>query len=321
MREVVVVILMLFFAEGVFGCTLSGKPLSNFDDTEYIFIGTVIGYTKPAQFDVRNATNSVEPISMTYMDGTSKPTTKTTGLIVKVNESVYLPKNGTEFEIYFFDLWADCSIGGVASNTLEDRFPINTEIRVIAKESIFLTDPPTGRIRLEDRPSESGQVVLNSDRYSKKLTSGTSQFEYKTYDFDVNKSYSYNSLPDFEIRKDLLRLKRATIQKERDLILDRLLDIPVNGYVDLHKIFYLYAVTESEAKRYYETYLKTKDPEAYEAYKVWEKAVDDLSKFGYQRGAIERAMEIAFKEGTFLGDKNFLQKCKEILAKDKQHQK
>ena len=54
---------------------------------------------------------------------------------------------------------------------------------------------------------------------------------------------------------------------------------------------------------------------------LWEKVVDDLSKLGYKRPDIERAMKTAFEEGTYLSDRNFLQKCKEILTKDKQKQK
>jgi hypothetical protein len=254
------------------------------------------------------------------MNGSSKPPTTTTGLIVKVTEGVYLPKNGTEFEVYFYDLWADCSIGGVTSDQLKDRFPLNTEIRVIAKESIFLTAPPKGRTRLEDRLDESGQVIRNTDQNSKRLTSGTSQFNYKAYHHDINNSDSYSLLPDFEARKDLLRLERAPSQKDRNLVLDNFLNIPNNLRIDLHNVFDLYAANETEAKRYYETYLK-KDPEAYEAYKLWEKVVDALSKLGYERSAAERAMQRVVEENTFLGDKNFLQKCKEILARDKQNQK
>lgn len=317
MKLVSVAFLVLFlFVRFSFSCTVSEKSLSKFDETEYIFIGTVIGYTKPIEFDEDKGNDSVKPISATDV-GKSSKSRYTNGLIVRVDESVYLPNIRKEFEIFPFDLWADCSIGGISLSKLEFDFPINAEIRVIAKESKLLTNTSGGRIKLEEIPGDAGQIIKNSDRSSKKLTSASSTFNYGTYQYDVDKSASYYLLPSFEARKDLLKLKQAKTQSERNLILDRFVSAPINIKVELHELFKFYAANEAEAKRFYETYLKSKDPEGYKLFQSWEKAVDELSKLGYQRPTAERAMNIALEEGIYIDDKNFLLKCKEILSKDK----
>lgn len=317
MKLVSFTLLTLFlFVRVSYSCTVAGKSLSKFDETEFIFIGTVVGYTKPIEFDENKGATSIKPISWSDVDKSSK-SILTTGLIVRVDESIYLPKNRREFEVFAFDLWADCSIGGISFSKLEFDFPINTEIRVIAKESTLLGNPTGERIKLEQMPGDGGQIIKNSDRSSKKLSSSTSTFNYGAYEYDGNNSASYNVLPSFEARKDLLRLKQATTQSERNSILERFVAAPSNADVELYELFKIYAANEIERKRYYETHLNTKDPEGYRIYQIWEKAVEELSKLGYQRSIAEKAIKTAFEEGVYIDDVNFLKKCKEILAREK----
>ncbi len=314
--------ILLLSIQLALGCMISSRSISKFDDDEFVFIGIVIGYTKDIVFDEKKDNKSVAAISSTFLRKTEKQPTRVAGLIIKVKESVYLPKPGREFEVFQYDLMADCSLSGVTSSKLESEFPINSEVRVIAKEAVLLTEPSQGKTRLEDRPREQGQIIINSDKHNKQLSSSESIFNYKIYSYDIDKdSVSKYLLPSFEIRKDLLRLKKASTQNARDAIIDRLFYAPIGTEIDFKIILDLYAANEADARRTYETFLETRDPEGYEAYQAWEKVVNDLSNLGYSRPVAERAMRVAVEEGTFLDNKTFLQKCKDILARYKQNQK
>ena len=198
----------ILFVNSTFGCTLAGKPLSDFDETEYIFFGEVIGYTKSVKSEKLG--------NYAY------------GLVVKVKERVFLPKTPkTHFEIFPIKLWSDCSEGGTNIEELKKDFPLNSEIRVITKESEILPNLSDGNIRLEDRPREFGSIVLNYDKNQKRMTSADSVFDYKSFKYDINEIFpSKYLLPNFEIRKDLLRLKNSQSQNERINILSRLRNAP-----------------------------------------------------------------------------------------------
>lgn len=200
----------VFFVNSAFGCTLGRTSLMDFDETEYIFIGEVIGYTKPVK--------------------SAKLRNDAYGLIVKVKESVYLPKTPkNDFEVFPIKLWADCSDGGTSIEELKKEFQIGSEIRVIAKTTELIPNNSTEEnIRLEDRPGELGNIVPNYDENKSRMTSADSVFDYKAFKYDRNKdSFSKYLLPNFEVRKDLFRLKNSRTQKERNDILTRLRDLPI----------------------------------------------------------------------------------------------
>jgi hypothetical protein len=155
-----------------YGCTLAGKSLSKFDQTEYIFIGEVTGYTEPFNFNESEAGNSLEAVSSTSLNKTSNLNkSKASGLIVEVKESVHLPQIPKEhFEIFPYILHADCSVGGKTKEELAKDFPIHSEIQVIAKEAIWLRNfMPNGNIKLEERPGELSNMSLNFDENNKSL--------------------------------------------------------------------------------------------------------------------------------------------------------
>lgn len=223
---------LVFFAQAGFACTLAIKPLSGFDKTEYIFIGEVTGYT-------------AEPVKSEKLRGEAH------GLIVKVKESVYLPKTPkTHFEIFPFQLWSDCSDAGASLRELKKSFPLNSEIRVIAKEAERLPRAlPDGNIRLEDRADELGSIALNYDENKNRLSFAGSVFDYKSFKYDINEnSAAKYRLPDFEARKDLLRLANSKTRAEKSSILARLLYFPVGGRLDIYAIF----KEHSESKDAYE---------------------------------------------------------------------
>jgi hypothetical protein len=223
MKNAVLTILfaLAFSVQAVVACSLAVKPLAEFDDTEYVFIGEVVGYTAP--------------VETTKFQGAAY------GLIVKIKESVYLPKTPKQhFEIFPITLWADCSISGTKVEKLKKDFPVKAEIRVIAKEANLLPVLANGNVRLEDRPGERGSIVLNNDPTA--ATSANSVFDYKSYRHDIDEdSTSKYLLPVFEARKDLLRLKNSKTQAAKNEILARFLYFPIGYSVDVYEVVKKYS--------------------------------------------------------------------------------
>lgn len=222
---------LALFVPAAFSCTLAGKTLAKFDETEYVFIGEVVGYTKGVK--------------------SPKLDSEAFGLIVKLKESVYLPKQPkTHFEIFPIQLWADCSISGTDIKDLKNKFPLNSEVRVIAKGAEILPDLSDGNVRLEDRPDAPGSVVLNNDKTAR--ASVNSFFDYKAYKYDINEdSTSKYLLPEFEARKDLLRLKNSQDQAAKNKILARLLYFPIGYSVDVYEVFKEYSENKTAYEHFY----------------------------------------------------------------------
>lgn len=223
-----------------YGCTLAVNNLKDFDKSEYVFIGEVVGYT--------------EPLESKQFYG------KSWGLIVKVKDAVNLPKTAKEFfEIFPYGLWADCSIGGTKKEVLEKYYPINTEIRVIAKEAQYLTSVlPNGNIGLEERPGELTSIARNRYENGEQMTSVPSVFDYKNFDSPGPEDYTEsfmpfldgkNFIPAFEIRKDLIRLKNSKNQAERMQILERILYAPSESDVSLFDVLKKYTASKAEFER------------------------------------------------------------------------
>ncbi len=322
MKRLVICVALIFVGLGQssYGCTLMGKTLSRFDDSEYVFIGKVAGYTMPVGFDEKRANNSVEPLSYTHVDQSKKAPMETVGLVVKVLESVYLPKTPTEnFEIFLFDLMADCSIRGKTVEDLMRLFPTGLEIRVVAKQSEFV-ERSSGQknLRLEVRPSEPNSIISNVEKNGSRLTSSSSVFSYKDYTYDMDSdSDSKYLLPAFEARKDLLRLERAETQPDRNSILDRIFHAPPNSDLDMGGLFDSYAGGQAEADRYFESYLKATSPETFAEYKVFKQALDELIKRGFDKKAAEEAIGKALSEGTDFDSSKLMERVVEILGSSK----
>lgn len=291
----------VFFAQTIFGCTLAGKPLSDFDATEYIFIGEVVGYAQPLE--------------------SAKLHGKAHGLIVKVRESVSLPKAPkTHFEIFPIALWVDCSLGGINLEELK-KFPIGSEIRVVAKEAEILPNNlPDGNIRLEDRPDELGSLALNTDEKGKRMSSANSVFDYKSFKYDMNEdSIAKYFLPNFEIRKDLLRLKKSREQTERDEILKRLADVPICcNDLNMRTVLKTYTANEAEFNRRYEMHLRKRlTEEEFAYYKAVNETQSELVRLGFKMEDAEKAVGQALKEGTEISKAKLLERSLQILREKK----
>lgn len=289
------------FVQTVFSCSLAGKSLSGFDDSEYIFIGEIIGYT--------HAVESSE------LGG------KAFGLMVKPKENIYLPKTPKSyFEVFPVILWADCSLGGTQIEKLKSNFPLNSEVRVIAKEAkILANNLPDNNIRLEDRPDELGSIVLNYEN-EKRMTSNEAVFDYKTFKYDMNNnSVSTYLLPNFEIRKDLFRLKNSRTQKEKTDVLNRLLDVPVCcSDLNFYHLFKRYTSSENEFKTFNEARLKKElTGEEFNQYKIISEVTEELKKLKFSDADIEKAVGKALGEGIEISKQKLFERSLKILKEQK----
>ena len=284
----------------VYGFLLVKKSVTKFDPDEFIFIGTVIGYTGPTVFVGQKANNSIDPVSATFVNRSEKPKFITYGLVVKVNESVYLPVESDLFEIFEYSLDADCLVQGISQVDLQDEFPLNSEVRVISKKAVLVAPTPSDRkVRLENRLTEDGSIALNADKNDHRMTSADTIFDYKAYSYDMNRdSDSKYLLPIFEIRKELFRLSRLKDQRSRNEILDRIFFAPVAHDIDHGGIFKNYTSSEGEYRRYFETHLKTTDPKFYLEYKAYQDALDRLLPLGFSKTKAENALGKALEIGT-----------------------
>lgn len=302
MKLIPVLIFILFsFFQTAYPCSLIIDEIGKFDRTEFVFIGEVVGYTKPVKF--------------------KKAKKDAFGLVVKIKEKVYLPRTLIQhFELFPLGLRADCSLSGAKLRHLKFDFPVGSEIRVIAKQAKILPKSTSDkRIRLEDRPGELGGIALNRYSHGRKMSSPSSIFDYKSHSFDSNKdSDSKYLLPAFEIRKDLLRLSKTKKQKERNKILDRLLFAPGSSFLDHSLLFDNYTSSKAESRRYFEKQLKLSNPEFYKnEYLPVKYVLNELSRLSYSKKIAEDALGKALERGGKIGRDSLLKLCLEILKKKK----
>ena len=208
----------LFSLQAALGCAVIRiTPLTAFDPSEYIFIGEVVGLA--------------DPITSEKFHG------EAWGLNIRVKDSVHFPKSPTShFVVVPFDLESDCKDKGRTVDELLGYFPIGSTVRVIAKESKYVPSVMAdGNIRLEVRPDNLGSIARNFSNDAGSMTSGTGVYDYKSYvagnpcelsETDKPEYEANMNLPDFEFRKDLLRLKNAKSQSEKLKILERLVYFP-----------------------------------------------------------------------------------------------
>lgn len=200
-----------------YGCSIVLPPITKFDSTEYIFTGQVISLVGPIE-------------SKSFLQ-------KAWGLQIRVEEKIYLPQTPTgDFEVFRFQLGADCSMVGIASEELLKYYPLGSRVRVIARPAKFVQVTSTGNnLRLEIVPFAWGEISRNYSEDGRKMADAQSVFDYKSFKPVSPKDYDQNFMPfldskvgwpDFELRKDLLRLEAAGSRGERVQILRRLLFYP-----------------------------------------------------------------------------------------------
>lgn len=214
MKHFFLAIVFLLSTYNAFGCSLYLSPTTDFDTTHYIFIGNVIEEIKLVKYSSRG-----EKLNFV-------------GLKIKVSENIYSPKPTTYFEVFPLSLTPGCAL---ISDTKEIRehFPVGSQVRVVAKEAdVFLKNQPveSSIIRLETSIYNRGSIARN-DLSENLRISAKSFYAYDSFSFEVQQrttegeyvlSASNYYLPEFELRKDLLRLKETKSEDERTKILERL---------------------------------------------------------------------------------------------------
>jgi len=223
------IFLLLFFLPSVaYCCSLSIPRITKFNAYEYVFGGKVIGYTKPLK-----SQSIVDPAA---------------GLIVEAKEILFSPKSPKKyFEVFPYDLGADCSTIGKGRQELSEEFPVNSKVRVIAVESFYFPNQINQEnLRLEVSVGEHLSVVRFDNLSTELKTSVQSIFDYKKA--SPKNSQIYDVL-DFELRKDLHRLEFSLRDDDRQKILERLVFYPSIYDIDFEMLVKNYIKSNIENQR------------------------------------------------------------------------
>ena len=195
-------------------CTLANKPLEKFDDAEYVFTGRVAEVVGPLR---------------------SKRSGAVWGLLVDVDERVHAPSQlGSRAEVFPFHLGDDCGDVPWDKEDLTRFFPAGTKVRIVAVRSQTFKEPAAdGALRLDAYLYDNGHVARN-ELGGARMTSAETVYDYATFKQPEEEETNENepvlearwSLPRFELRKDLLRLRQADAEADRLQILERLAAYP-----------------------------------------------------------------------------------------------
>lgn len=238
-------------------------------------------------------------------------------MVVNVRDSVYLPKTPLKyFEVFKLELGADCSLWGTNLATLKKRFPVGSEIRVIAKISKYFPQFSKEIIPLEVDPHEPSSITKNIDEDGRTLTTSATYFSYEDFEFNVDLPDSITSLPGFEGRKDLLRLEKAKTNDKRTAILNRLSSYGFYRDIALEDVFDKYASSKFAANEYKEAYLKQYNPETYFELVAYRAALGSLIKLGYESKLSEEVLEKAIRDVDEVSEEALVRKSLEILKMD-----
>ena len=140
-----------------------------------------------------------------------------------------------DFEVIPFQLWADCSTNGTNGEELLKHYPVGSTVKVIARAAKLIPKVNGSNFRLEIVPGSWGDISRNYYEDGRQMADAESEFDYKSFKVPTPNDYVESfmpfldakvALPDFELRKDLLRLEKANSKDERLRILTRLLYYP-----------------------------------------------------------------------------------------------
>jgi hypothetical protein len=170
------------------GCELIMLPPIDVDSEEFVFIGIVTELTELPEQGPEG-----DPV---------------VGVRVQVRESILRPrwaKPSGEYVIHPFSLGTDCTKNRKGKQWILEDYAPGTEVWVIARKLDSGSD-----IDLEVWEGDGAYMMPNS----KPPTSARAVSDYRKIKDSV--------LPEFELRKDLLRLRKASSDREREKILKRL---------------------------------------------------------------------------------------------------
>ncbi|MFT3746312.1 MAG: hypothetical protein QM785_18730 [Pyrinomonadaceae bacterium] len=237
-------LVFLVFAPGVFACTLIKNQLTKFDSTEYVLIAEVVGYV-----------DSVELKKDVTVTRQNEGFRWSSGIRVNLVESIWSPDPDKQiFEIFQYHTNADCSLRGTSSKELRDAYPIGTEVRVVGKAATIVPQSDEGSvIRLEIMPAAATSISPNRNFNGDRISSATTLFNFSTFPLNLGRDQiSRERQPDFEIRKDILRLKTTESKAERSKILDRIVLVPpfaISDF-DMESLLEEFSASEADFKSY-----------------------------------------------------------------------
>ena len=155
------IFILLFISASAFPCTAVVSTPTKFDSSEYIFIGRVINFLGPQQ-----------PDSL-YRDYNS--------LLVEIIDPIYLPKTPLKyFEIIDYDLSPDCQLIPWDLGTIQRLYPINSYIRVVAKDSKHMTrNVNSENIGLDLNPFNNSHISFDFPNIPALHSSHDSKYDYR----------------------------------------------------------------------------------------------------------------------------------------------
>ena len=198
--------------------------LIQFDPHEYIFLGKVIDYVGPIESDI---------LQGIIISDRKRSSGSYCGLLVKLEEEIHVPIKPTGFfEVFPYQLGADCSLRPYPIESLKSDYPIGSELRIVGKHTNLIPyEIQEGNIRLDVSPNNQFNLSVNLPAPTWLHSTKESIFDYtldhylinqtvidsianhycdllkiRTYDERMILSKSIWFLVDFEIRKDLYRL-------------------------------------------------------------------------------------------------------------------
>jgi len=232
-KYLLAIIALLFFTNTNFGCSLYIKPISDFDPAHFVFIGEIVEV-----FDVDYGSQIIKSQIIKY---------KAVGFKVKILENIYSPKQAAYLEVFPLSLTPGCSLVS-ETKRLREMFLVGSQVRIVAKEATMFKNQPVDDsiIRLETSIFNRGSFSRNDLRENLR-SSGKSFYEYGDFLQMQRKLpaedvliHSAHYLPEFELRKDLLRLKETKSEDEKTRILERLVFYPHVHRLDYPKVVRAY---------------------------------------------------------------------------------
>lgn len=158
------------------------------------------------------------------------------GLKIMVEEEIQLPSSPkTHFEVVPL---RDCNHGGFSREQIEGWYPLGSEVLVVAEKAKVLSEVvPGGNIRLERESDGYGFIVNNRIETGRRLTDHSILFDYKKYAANMPFREKAPHLAEFELLKDLRRLRLAKNDSEKITVLKRLVYYPCcNTFFDFESI-------------------------------------------------------------------------------------
>lgn len=232
-------------------CTIVVMPPTRFDFEEFVFIATVRGYTENQNF------SDVDSLA--------------SALVLGVIDTIHFPSNSHSVILYPFGYNSMCGQTGIHKTGLSKRYPVGSILYVVARHfMIFGDSTDTDGILLTTRTYGGTLLTRIADQLA--YTDSKTELNYKSYikkasrlkkkieDADLylrNEKYqTYEWLPYFEIRKDLLRLQRAEAETERVKIITRLARSKLYSPKPLKELITNHITDETERSKLIKKYVQ-----------------------------------------------------------------